>query len=285
MTHPIIDAHVHVWQVDGVLYPTKRIVGSDAVDVDAPVGLLMREMETAGVDKAVLVQPSNYGFDNRYLADCLARYPGRFAGVMRIDPVDAAAPARLSMWVEEYGIRGLRIAPFRILDGEWVHDQRIAPLWRRAERLQIPVCFQGVRGRLGQLVQMVRRLCETYPGLAIALDHMGHPTVADGAGSSESLALLSLAGCRQVYVKVSGHYALSAEPYPHPDTWPLMQTLLSSFGPERLMWGSDFPYILQHGGHGMSLDLLGMALPGLSELDKEWLLGRTAGAIWSTSVR
>ena len=280
MKPTIVDSHVHVWQATGVLYPARRRLGDAEIELDAPAGLLLREMEIAGVEGAILVQPSNYGFDNRYLADCLRRYPGRFAGVARLDPVDASAPSRLTLWAEEHGIRGLRIAPFRILDAEWVTDPRIAPLWDKVAELTIPVCFQGSRGRLGALVALIEKLIERHPGLEVALDHMGHFQVGDGVGAADFQSLLGLGLQDNVYVKVSGHYALSAEPYPHRDTWPFMQALYDTFGPQRLMWGSDFPYILQQGGYTGALGLLLEALPTLSDADKAWILGGTATTLW-----
>jgi L-fuconolactonase len=52
--------------------------------------------------------------------------------------------------------------------------------------------------------------------------------------------LLSLAQFANVQVKFSGAPALSREPYPHHDVWPYLHQVINAFGPERLMWGSDF---------------------------------------------
>ena len=79
----IIDSHVHVWRADAILYPVIRSLGLPE-GFDAPAELLLKEMEAAGVDKAVLVQPSNYEFDNRYLSHCLTAYPGRFIWCCKI---------------------------------------------------------------------------------------------------------------------------------------------------------------------------------------------------------
>ena len=281
MASMILDAHVHVWQANTVLYRPGPPAGSVDEEIDAPAGLLLHEMRASGVDGAILVQPSNYGFDNRYLADCLGRYPGRFAGVARIDPVDASAASRLGMWVQRHGIRGLRIAPLRILDGEWVNDPRISPLWDKAVELAIPVCFQGKRGQMGALVALVDRLSASFPTLRIALDHMGHPDVRAGTGHPHFTRLLALARREHIYVKVSGHYGLSREPYPYRDTWPIMQALFEHFGPQRLMWGTDFPYILFHCGYARALALVREELPFLTAEDKEWILGKTAATLWA----
>ena len=275
----IVDVHVHVWQAASMLYPAVSSLGLPP-HFDAPAELLIQQMEASGVDKAVLVQPSNYGFDNRYLATCLRRYPGRFAGVARIDPVDVSAPSRLAFWVKEHGIRGLRLVPFRILDGSWVNDRHLFPLWEKAVELAIPLCFQIGRGRVGELTELLEGFVEHFPKLRVVLDHMGHPLVEEGTTSLAFHKLLALARHENVYVKISGHYALSRESYPYRDTFPLMQAIYEHFGPQRMMWGSDFPYILGHCGYAKGLALIQEEVPYFTSQDREWILGRTALSLW-----
>ena len=79
----IIDTHLHVWSDDSERYPFaegRTQVGGGSVE------LLNQTMDEVGVDKAVIVQPIYYLFDNRYVADCLRRFPGRFAAIGLVDP-------------------------------------------------------------------------------------------------------------------------------------------------------------------------------------------------------
>lgn len=275
----IVDSHVHIWQAGAILYPPSLSLGLPG-SFHAPVESLLREMETSGVERAVLVQPSNYEFDNRYISECLSAYPGRFAGVARIDPVDKSAHRRLAMWVEQHGIRGLRLVPFRILDGSWVNDRRIFPLWEKAAELSTPLCFQISRGRLGDLVALIGDLVLSFPQLKIVFDHMGHPEVAKGTSSTDFGKLLALARQESIFIKISGHYALSGESYPYRDTWPFMRAIYEHFGPQRMLWGSDFPYILGHCGYAKAVALIRDELPFLTSEDKEWVLGKTASTLW-----
>ena len=110
---------------------------------------------------------------------------------------------------------------------------------------------------------------------------MGHPDVRAGIEHPDFCRLLALAGRERVYVKVSGHYALSNEPYPYRDTWPIMRALHACFGPQRMMWATDFPYILFHCGYGRALALIRDELPFLTAEDKDWILGRTAATLWA----
>jgi len=102
----IIDTHLHVWSGDFEKYP----FAPDRKEADpAPVELLLAVMGAAAVDRAVLVQPIHYLYDNRYAADCLRRFPDRLAVVGLIDQKAPDAPDQLEQLVQEDGFGGLRI--------------------------------------------------------------------------------------------------------------------------------------------------------------------------------
>ncbi|WP_070105883.1 MarR family transcriptional regulator [Burkholderia plantarii] len=63
-----------------------------AAEVNASAELLIRMMDAHSIARTVLIQVIHYRWDNRYLADVLKRYPGRFHGVARVDPADPARP-------------------------------------------------------------------------------------------------------------------------------------------------------------------------------------------------
>ena len=65
----IVDSHAHVWSSDILFYPWSPILAHvPPPSVPAPVEVLVDDMDRAKVDKVVLVQPSVYGWDNRYLS-------------------------------------------------------------------------------------------------------------------------------------------------------------------------------------------------------------------------
>ena len=134
----IIDTHLHVFRSDDFSrYPFAD--GSKAADEGAPVELLNETMAEAGVDKAVIVQPIYYRFDNRYTAECLRRFPGKFAAIGLVDRGAPDAPDQLERLVREDKFGGLRIHLARADDpAEWAAPDQ-DPIWRRAEDLG--VCF------------------------------------------------------------------------------------------------------------------------------------------------
>src|SRR5258708_39603695 len=95
----IIDSHAHVFMPDSAEYPWDRAM-SNPPTFSAPFESLIAAMGSAHVDKAVLIQHSCYGYDNRYILDCAARYPDRFCTVIKVDPLGNNSAPELQRLVE-----------------------------------------------------------------------------------------------------------------------------------------------------------------------------------------
>jgi predicted TIM-barrel fold metal-dependent hydrolase len=74
---------------------------------------------------------------------------------------------------------------------------------------------------------------------------------------------------------------ISREPYPHADTFALIEAVWKHFGAQRMLWATDFPHILDQCGYAKALDVVRSHLHFLTEHDKEWILGRTALGLWA----
>jgi L-fuconolactonase len=177
---------------------------------DIPASLLRTYLDEHGVDRAVLVQPMYPGEDNSLILDVARAEPERFAAV-----VVAHSPESLARCA---GARGLRVRPSF---GEIGSDA----LWEAARGLVV-----SVLGR-PEHVKDVARKAERFPDIPIVLDHFLHGE-----------AVLELARFPNTYLKVSGthHFAF---------TEALLKEAVGRFGPDRLLWGSDFPHVLLRGGY------------------------------------
>lgn len=212
----VIDAHVHVCVLDEEHYPFTPLLGYLPAE-PAPVEALIARLDACGVDAAVLVQPSYYGYDNRYLLECLARYPQRLSGVCLADPVGAHFAE---------ACRGVRLNAVGHPGSGWLTQTAVAGFWRKAEEDGIVVCVQCGPEQVAELTAVAM----AHPGAACVIDHL-----ARGAWDD----LLAAAEVRNLFLKLSGLSRLSAEPYPHRDLWPRLAALVRAFGPERCLWGSD----------------------------------------------
>ncbi len=243
---------------------------------DVPLERARSVAEAHRVDRAVLVQPVFRGEDNSYVADCAAPSPSgspRCASLIRVPGADE----RLTRWAAR-GCRGLRLRP-RLAGEETIFgDPASYPLWAAAERLGIVVSLLAGPQHLAT----IGRLAERFAGASIVIDHMAHPNPADGAGGAQFRELLSLAEHPRVFVKLSGFHHFSRGPYPFEDCWPLMRALHEHFGPERLIWGSDFPHVTLAGGYGRNMRLVEAAIADWPMADRESLMGTNAvGLYWA----
>lgn len=271
----IVDSHLHVWSDDPQKYPwDARFMR--APERSATAEMLLEEMEKAGVDKAVAVQPSYYGFDNRYLADCLKRYPGRLAGVALLDPLDPQAPQELARLYHDHGIQGMRLYPIRDLASTWLNDPVTFPLWEKAQELGVPfICFIAP-SQVPMLVEMLAR----FPEVKVVIDHMARPNIAEAPPYPLYQAVVRAGFYPNAYVKVSGLPVTSREEYPHRDVYKFVRMLYGSFGPQRMMWATDFPHILRQCGYMKALELVKLHIPFFTPEDREWILGKTALSVW-----
>jgi L-fuconolactonase len=269
----IIDSHLHVWTSDSPKYPFAE---GRQVAESAPVELLVETMDAAGVDKAVIVQPIHYLYDNTYVADSLKQYPGKFAAIGLLDRHAPETPEELERLVVEHGFGGLRMHLSRPDDpAEWsAADQD--PIWRKAEELGAAFLSFGPAALLPAIEPIVAR----FPGVKVALDHIGGAPTDEESPAPLLTNVLRMARYPNVYVKFSPQGHKSQQDYPFRDTFATFQKLYDAFGPQRLMWGTNFPGVLRGVGYGPALEMFRQHMDFLTTEDKEWLFARTALSIW-----
>jgi predicted TIM-barrel fold metal-dependent hydrolase len=231
-TTPIlgIDAHAHVFSKDLSLASGRRY----SPDYDATVHAYLANLSEHGLSHGVLIQPSFLGTDNRFLLDALAQAPDRLRGVAVVD-TDISRGALQHM--ARLGIVGIRLN----LIGRPLPDFA-APEWK--------TLFKHI-WTLGWHVELHREVAD-LPGLIrqllpfgckLVIDHFGRPDARLGVDDPAFQALLELGLSGQMWMKISAIYRLGGSVEQNATfaraAWPL---LLQSFGPRRLVWGSDWPH-------------------------------------------
>ncbi len=265
----VIDPHVHVWKHDPE-FPFAE--GAHVPDRDATPETLLGLMKANGVSKTVIIQVIHYRYDNRYLAAVLKRYPQYFQGVCRVDPLDPAAPDHLSALAWQ-GFRGVRLSPAGNASGDWIAGPLMAPLWKRCEELKAPMTILAPITRMPE----VGRLIEQRPDLTVVIDHMADCPVDQPKELDKLIALARFPG---VFVKVSHTWSLSRQPYPWLDAQELVKRLHAAFGPERLMWATDWPIIEAVSTYDKALRVVRDDMPFLNADDKRWMLSKTIERVW-----
>jgi L-fuconolactonase len=266
----ILDPHVHVWKHDS-RFPFAT--GAKVPDYDATPEMLLDLMKANGVEKTVIIQVIHYRYDNSYLAAVLKQYPRFFQGVCRVDPLDPAAPDHLTRLTEEDGFRGVRLSPAADATGDWIRGPLMPPLWKRCESLKVPMTLLVPISR----VPDIQKLADRFPNLTIVIDHMADCPVDH---PEELETLVALARYPKVFVKISHTWSLSKENYPWLDSQRLVKRLYDTFGPQRLMWATDWPIANDRASYAQRLTVVRDDMKFLNTDDKSWMLRKTIERVW-----
>ncbi|QID18413.1 amidohydrolase family protein [Nitrogeniibacter mangrovi] len=235
------DGHAHVFGIDGTMVSGRRYTPDRPALLADYIALLKGH----GLDGGLLVQPSFLGTDNTYLVDCLRRTDEHgdlvFRGVAMTDP--ATSDTALADMAEA-GVLGMRLN----LIGREVPDFT-TPEWRghlhdlAALGWHLEVQIEGAR------------LSPVLPVLAehayrLVIDHFGLPAQGCFETCAGFRALLEAPG-DQVFVKLSAPYRAfpdAAGDVLSERARSAATRLVERFAPERLVWGSDWPWTRHEAG-------------------------------------
>ena len=275
----LVDIHPHIISDDENRYPPAPLFGKRSEwskERPTTVETLIAAMNSAGVDKAAVVHSSTtYGFDNSYVVDSCAKYPGRLAAVCSVDVLQPDAPARIRALLEQ-GLSGLRLftgGSTKDFDPSELEDPRSYPAWELCAELGLSMCIQT--GPIG--LPQVTALAKRFPTVKIILDHLGRPIVADGAPYARAQSLLDLAPLANIYLKLTPRIFDDVQKE-KASAATFFSRVAAAFGAQRMAWGSNFPT-----SPGALSDILATAQAGLASLcdeDREWIFGKTAQQLY-----
>jgi L-fuconolactonase len=233
-------------------------------------------MDAAGLHKAAIVQASTcYGYDNSYLTDSIAKYPGRLTAVGSVDLLQADAPTKIRNWIAR-GVTGLRLftgGSTKAFDTSSLDDPRSFPAWELCSEAGLSICLQTDSSGLAQVAGLAKR----FPKAKIILDHLSRPDISDGAPYRKASSLFGLQPFENIYLKLTPRTIEKATTAPA-TAETFFPRLVEVFGSHRVAWGSNFP-----ASPGPLSAILGKAkgtLQCLSAEDQEWIFARTAQTLY-----
>lgn len=278
MSTRLIDIHPHIISDDTERYPLAPLGGERSGWSEkhpANFEQLLTAMDASGVDKAAIVHSSTtYGFDNSYLADCVATLPQRVDGVFSVDLLALDAPEKIRYWVDR-GLGGLRLFTSGSTMGQqpWLADERIFPGWDTATDLGLSICVQMTAAAVPQLERLLRR----SPGTRVVIDHMLKPSIADGEPYPGAKFLFDLARYPNVYLKMTSRNTKEAQQgKATPETF--FGRAVKEFGAQRIAWGSNFP--ATEGTLQDIVDELKKCIEFLPQQDQHWIMAGTAQTLY-----
>jgi 2-pyrone-4,6-dicarboxylate lactonase len=231
------DTHAHI------MGPQARYAYSPARIYTPPDCLLsdyLHMLDTLGVERAVLVQPSVYGTDNTVMLEAMKAAAGRLRGVAVVD--EDISDEELKDF-DAAGVRGVRV---NIVD---VKDRKpgtlpMAALTRLARRVAPLGWHMEFLMHADEFPDLDRSFAD-FP-VEIVLGHLGYLTIGQKPDAPGFQALLRLMKAGKAWVKLTGPYRITAEPLPYADTGPYARALLEA-NRERVIWGTDWPHVMLKG--------------------------------------
>ena len=223
------DAHCHVFGPAGRFpYAPDR----SYTPPDAPKESLAALHRILGIERAVIVQASCHGSDNRATLDAIAGSGGRYRGIAIVDETvtdkDYAA-------LDAGGMRGVRFNFVKHLGGR--PDMRL--FQRTLERIA-PMGWHLVlhldAADIVELAPLLRGL-----RLPFIIDHMGRVKADAGLAQAPFRALLELMRLDTCWVKVCGSERVASNGPPFADAVPFARALVEA-APDRVLWGTDWPH-------------------------------------------
>lgn len=224
------DAHCHVF---GPADKFPYAPSSTYRPKDAGFQVLRALHDFLGIERAVIVQASCHGTDNRAMLNAIARSNGSYRGVGMVggDVTDAELEA-----LHQGGVRGIRYNFVAHLGGAPDLDilRRTIP---RVKELD----WHVVLHLDAQDIPTYMPLLDALP-VPFIIDHMGRAKVADGIDQKPFQELLALMrNNERAWVKISGAERISKAGAPFTDAVPFAAALIQA-APDRVLWGTDFPH-------------------------------------------
>jgi L-fuconolactonase len=272
-----LDAHQHFWRYDAAAYPW---IGGDMACLrrDFQPDDLKPLLDAAGLDGCIAVQARASEHETDELLRLAARYPWIRAVVGWVDLCAGDLEQSLERWTGATVLRGFR---HQLQDERSPGDfMQNAAFERGLATLQRQGLVYEVLIKAPDLAAATR-LCQQHDQHHLVLDHLAKPDVQANDLHAWTAQLAPLAALPHVSCKLSG---LITEA--HWQNWrieqltPYLETALELFGPERLMFGSDWPVCLLAGHYTDTYRLVDSVTQSLSTAQQAAIWGGNACAVY-----
>lgn len=271
----MIDAHQHFWQIargdygwlTPALGPIHRDFGSEDL---GPI------LARHGIRQTILVQAAPTVAETEFMLG-IAQKTAFVAGVVGwVDFTAADAPDVIAGLARNPLLVGLRPMVHDIADDDWMLRDDLEPAMRAMVAHDLVFDALVRVQHLSRLARFVTR----YPDLAIVVDHGAKPQIRHCAFTPWRNAIAPLSAYPHVMCKLSGLVTEAATNWTPEDVRPYCRELLQLFGPQRLMFGSDWPVVNLAGGYDAWRGVVMSIVEELSPADRAAVLGVNAARLY-----
>ena len=275
----IVDAHHHFWDPAEADYPwltdelaaIRRRFGPEDLE---PL------LAATGVERTVLVQTRSSVAETEAFLATAARTPFIAGVVGWVDLIDAGVADALAR--PRAGIGGEKLVGIR----HQVHDEP-DPDWLRRSDARRGIGAVGAADLAYDLLVRPRELpaaldaVRALPDVRFVIDHLAKPPIRDGQLQPWAELIRPFGDLGNVWCKISGLVTEADwETWRPEDLEPFVDHALGVFGPDRLLFGSDWPVCLLAATYGEVLDAARATLAGLSSEERGAVFGGNAVAVY-----
>jgi L-fuconolactonase len=270
-----IDAHQHYWKLAwseyAWMHPHKAIQRDYGPEDLAPL------LQAAKIGGTVLVQADATERETDRLIE-LALHTQTVLGIVGwVDFASPGAVAEVERRAAEPLLCGLRPMLELVDDAKWILQPQIGPVLQAMVRTGL--CFDALIQP--RHLTAIAALVDRHPDLSIVIDHGGKPNLAlegrrTGAFARWRDDMRALAAHPRIHCKLSGLLTQAPPDWTSDHILPAAETLLDLFGPDRLIWGSDWPVLTLAGTYQQWVEITEHVLRGLTDAQRAAVWGGNA---------
>ncbi|WP_170470094.1 amidohydrolase family protein [Ruegeria arenilitoris] len=271
-----IDAHQHFWALErgdyGWLTPDLDAIYRDFTPDD-----LIPLLKAAGIDGTVLVQAAPTVAETEYMLS-LADQNAFIKGVVGwVDFEADDVGAKIATLAAHPTLVGLRPMIQDIADPLWMLDDTLSSAFEAVQRHDLT--FDALT--LPQHLSPLRQLLQRYPDMRVVIDHGSKPLIKDAILDGWSEDMSTLARDTSAWCKLSGLVTEAASDWTIEDLRPYVDHLLNTFGPSRLIWGSDWPVCTLASSYERWCETTDTLLTQLSTAERQAIMGGNAARAYN----
>ena len=211
---------------------------------------LVKFLKEKGVERAVLLQGSFYGFHNEYVAEAMKTYPDLFLGAATFDPFARYADQIYNRLTHELGFRVMKFETSTgggLMSYHETYDlfEVFDPIVEKMnQNEQVLVLDIGSPGMSSFQPEAVAKLAAKYPKVHMIICHLLAPTLKDEKALEEALHILK---AENIWFDLAAvPFNVKPETYPYPTGQKYIAMAKEIVGYKKLIWGTDVPSVLIH---------------------------------------
>lgn len=266
-----IDAHQHFWDIARGDYhwltPELGPIYRNFLPSD-----LAPNLEAHGISGTILVQAAPTLAETRFMLSLADNSPAVKGVVGWVDFESTDAPQIISDLAAHPALVGLRPMIQDIEDDDWMLRDNLTPAFEALIANDLTFDALTFPRHLENLSALLIR----FPDMRVVIDHGSKPLIRDSLIDDWAASMKQLAADTNAFCKLSGLVTEAKPDWSVDDLRPYVDHLLSTFGPQRILWGSDWPVCLLASSYERWDEATETLLNGLTPDEKGAVLGLNA---------